>query len=322
MANIHKFINMKTQITPNKYLIVVLGPTAVGKTDLCMHIAQHFQTEIISADSRQYYQGMRIGTAQPTIAQRQKVKHHFIDCFPIDTFYSAGKFGKEALDLISKLFNNYQYLLITGGSGLYIQAVCEGLDAMPEVPLELRTYLNNRYQQEGLAVLTEELAIRDPDYYKIVDLNNPQRVIRALEVCLATGKPYSQLRLQKKEDHERSFKMIKIGLNLNRALLYQRIDQRVDQMMEQGLLEEVTTLYPHRNYNALQTVGYQELFGYLEKRYTLDEAVNLIKRNTRRYAKRQLTWFTRQSDIKWFSPNELEAIISYIHAVSADNGIN
>jgi len=313
---------MKAQSLSNKYLIVVVGPTAVGKTDLCVHIAQHFKTEIISADSRQYYQGMRIGTAQPTIAQRQEVMHHFIDCFPIDTFYSAGKFGKEALDLMSDLFNKHQYLLLTGGSGLYIHAVCEGLDEMPEISPEIRDYFNNKYRKEGLSALVKELSIQDPDYYKIVDLNNPQRVIRALEVCVATGKPYSQFRLQKKEEHVRPFRMIKIGLNLDRNLLYQRIDQRVDQMMEQGLLEEVRALYPYKHYNALQTVGYQELFGYLDKRHTLEEAVSLIKRNTRRYAKRQLTWFTRQADIKWFSPNELEAIIGYIHAFTGDIGIS
>jgi tRNA dimethylallyltransferase len=322
MANIHNFTNMKAQIPSNKYLIVVVGPTAVGKTDLCIQIAQYFNTEIISADSRQYYQGMCIGTAQPTMVQRQKIKHHFIDCFPINTFYSAGKFGTESLGLINNLFNKYQYLLLTGGSGLYIQAVCEGLDAMPEVSLELRAYLNKRHQQEGLPVLVEELAIQDPDYHKIVDLNNPQRVIRALEVCLATGKPYSQLRLQKKESHDTTaFKIIKIGLNLDRTLLYQRIDQRVEQMIAQGLLEEATALYPYRNYNALQTVGYQELFAYLDRRYGLDEAVSLIKRNTRRYAKRQLTWFTRQADIKWFSPHELEAIINYIHTFTGDQNI-
>jgi tRNA dimethylallyltransferase len=307
---------MKAQSLSNKYLIVVVGPTAVGKTDLCTYIAQHFQTEIISADSRQYYQGMHIGTAQPTMEQRQKVKHHLIDCFPIDTFYSAGRFGKEALGLINNLFSKYQYLLLTGGSGLYIQAVCEGLDEMPEVPLEIRDYFNNKYREEGLTALVEELAIRDPDYYKIVDLNNPQRIIRALEVCLSTGKPYSQLRLQKEDNHARPFEIIKIGLNLDRTLLYQRINQRVDQMMEQGLLEEVKALYSYKNYNALQTVGYQELFGYLDKRHTLEEAVNLIKRNTRRYAKRQLTWFTKQPDIKWFSPNDFEAIINYINTFS------
>jgi tRNA dimethylallyltransferase len=309
---------MKIKTSFNKFLIVVVGPTAVGKTDLCIQIAQHFQTEIISADSRQYYQGMSIGTAQPSVEQCHMVPHHFIDCFHVNKFYSAGKFGEDALQLVDNLFHKYTYVVLTGGSGLYVQAVCEGLDLMPEVPLEIRGSLNHRLREEGLEALRQELAIKDPEYYKIVDLNNPQRVIRALELCIATGKSYSQYRLQSTNEHIRPFKIIKIGLNLDRNLLYKRINERVDQMLEQGLLDEVKRLYPYRNYYALQTVGYRELFGYVDNQYTLEEAISLIKRNTRRYAKRQLTWFTKQPDIQWFHPADFEEIIKYINASSIE----
>ncbi|OJW68017.1 MAG: tRNA (adenosine(37)-N6)-dimethylallyltransferase MiaA [Candidatus Amoebophilus sp. 36-38] len=308
---------MKIKQLPNRCLIVVVGPTAVGKTDLCIQIAKYFQTEIVSADSRQYYQGMRIGTAQPTMEQRHQVVHHFIDCFPIDTFYSAGKFGQEALELINHLFNKHQSLILTGGSSLYVQAVCEGLDAMPDIPIALRACLNQRLQQEGIEVLRQELARYDPAYYQVVDLNNPQRIVRALEICLATGKTYSAYRLRNNPSNVRPFKIIKIGLDLDRKLLYERIDERVDQMVEQGLLEEVTALYPYKTVHALQTVGYQELFGYLDNQYSLEEAISLIKRNTRRYAKRQLTWFRKQTDIQWFHPNDLEAILAYINQVAS-----
>lgn len=309
---------MKTKPSSNKFLIVVIGPTAVGKTDLCIELAEHFKTEIISADSRQCYQGMQIGTAQPTLEQRQRIVHHFIDCLPIETYYSAGKFEKDAAELINTLFNKHQYVILTGGSGLYIQAVCKGLDTMPDVPLELRNYLNQRLANEGVASLREELALKDPVYYKMVDIHNPQRIIRALEICMTTGRTYSEYRLEMKQNYSRPFKIIKIGLDIDRPLLYKRINDRVDQMIRQGLLEEAIKLYPYKDRNPLQTVGYQELFGYIDKQYTLDEAIRLIKRNTRRYAKRQLTWFRKDPDIYWFQPHNFNNILNYIQYILAD----
>eukprot|EP01132_Coremiostelium_polycephalum_P001045 gene1045-1326_t len=303
---------MKEKPLPNKYLIVVAGPTAVGKTDLCIQLAQHLQTEIISADARQCYYGMPIGTAQPTLEQQQTVKHHFINCWPIQQPYSAGKFEKDALALINHLFDRYSYLIVTGGSGLYIQALCEGLDTMPQPPSSIRDYWNQKYQEAGIQYLLKELALQDPVYYQLVDKNNPHRLIRALEICTTTGKPYSQFRLQN-PPATRPFHIISLGLTLDRSVLYQRINQRVEQMMAQGLLEEATGLYPDRHSQALQTVGYQEIFDYLEKKHTLAEATALIQRNTRRYAKRQLTWFTRQMPyMPWFSPQQFTDILTYL----------
>jgi len=295
----------------NKYLIVVAGPTAVGKTALCVQLALHFHTEIISADSRQFYQGMAIGTAQPSIQEKQGIPHNFIDFLPIQGSYSAGKFEKDVLSKLIYLFNTYQYVVLTGGSGLYIQAVCQGLVDMPLVDMKLREQLNARLQQEGLGSLCQELAMRDPIYYQKVDRHNPQRVIRALEICITTGQPYSSL--YTKQPDTRPFQCIQIGLWRDRAVLYERINQRVEKMLEQGLLEEATALYPYKTYNALQTVGYQELFGYLTGDYDLGEAIRLIKRNTRRYAKRQLTWFRKIPAIHWLEPDNFEAIIKYIN---------
>lgn len=305
---------MKIKPLSSKYLIVVVGPTAVGKTDLCIQLAQRLQTEIISADSRQIYEGMCIGTAQPTKEQLSLVKHHLVDYMSVEKIYSAGQFEKEALAIIYQLFNDHSAVILTGGSGLYVQAVCEGLNEMPESSADLRADLNHRLQQEGLAVLAQELSILDPVYYNQVDLHNSQRVVRALEVTVATGKPYSQFRLGSSVSNTRSFQVIKIGLQIDRPVLYQRINERVDQMMEQGLLEEVNALSPYQHCNSLQTVGYQELFAYLAQQYSLQEAIDLIKRNTRRYAKRQLTWFRQQKDITWFGPHEIELILNHIMA--------
>lgn len=305
---------MEIKPLANKCLIVVVGPTAVGKTDLCMQLAQRLQTEIISADSRQLYHGMRIGTAQPTKEQLSLVKHHLVDCITVSTSYSAGQFEQEALAIIGRLLNDHPAVILTGGSGLYVQAVCQGLNEMPEVAAGLREHLNLRLQQEGLAVLAQELSRLDPAYYEKADLHNPQRVIRALEVTMAAGKPYSQFRWQQNFPASRPFQVIKVGLWLERSLLYERINQRVDQLMDQGLLAEVVSLYPYKQYNSLQTVGYQELFGYLDQQYTLQQAIELFKRNTRRYAKRQLTWFRQQKDITWFGPHEIEGILQHVAA--------
>jgi len=300
----------------NKYLVVVVGPTAVGKTDLCLQLATQLPAEIISADARQYYQGMPIGTAQPTQAQQAAISHHFIGFLPIDASYNAGMFAQEALTLLRKLFQKDTYAMLVGGSGLYIKALCEGLADLPAVPSKIRETLNKiALESNGLAQLQQELASVDPIYYQLVDLQNKQRVIRALEVYRATGQPYSQIR-QNLPTEKRFFKIIKIGLMLDRQLLYQRIEARVEEMMKAGLLEEATALYAFRSYNSLQTIGYQEIFGYLEQKYSLDEAVRLIKRNTRRYAKRQMTWFSRQADITWFHPTDEAGILSYIRMLS------
>jgi tRNA dimethylallyltransferase len=295
---------------PYKYLIVVLGPTAVGKSECCIQLAQHFRTDIISADSRQFYQGMGIGTAQPTPEQRRAITHHFVDFLPIQATYSAGQFEKDALTKLSYLFQNHSHVILTGGSGLYLKAVCQGLAEVPFVDTSIRKQLINQLQQIGLAKLVKELAIKDPAYYAQVDLHNPQRVIRALEVCIATGQPYSSF--QAPPATPRPFKTIQIGLWRERAELYQRINRRVDEMIEQGLVQEATALYPYRQYNALQTVGYQEVFNYLAGRYDLEEAIRLIKRNTRRYAKRQLTWFRADPTIFWAHPDECMRIVNYI----------
>jgi tRNA dimethylallyltransferase len=296
--------------TPPKYLIVVAGPTAVGKTALCIQLAQHLRTEIISADARQCYQGMAIGTAQPTPTAMQGVPHHFINFLPVQAPYNAGIFAQDALGVLVNLLDKYDCVLMTGGSGLYIKAVCEGLDAMPPVAPTIRATLTKKLRTAGLPVLVAELATQDPDYYQVVDQANPQRVIRALEVCLATGRPYSTFR--KHQPAARPFTTIKIGLTRDRQALFQRIDQRAEEMIAQGLIQEAIALYPYRNCNALQTVGYRELFGNLDGHYDQAEAVRLLKRNTRRYAKRQLTWFGKDPAMHWFHPDDGPAILQHI----------
>lgn len=297
-----------------KYLIVVTGPTAVGKTALCIQLALHLRTEIISADARQCYQGMAIGTAQPTAAELQAVPHHLVNFLPVEAPYNAGMFAQDALKTLATLFAKYAHVLMTGGSGLYIQAVCQGLADMPPVAPAIRAALNQRLQEEGLSALAADLARQDPAYYQAVDRANPQRVIRALEVCLATGQPYSTLR--KRQPAARPFTVIKIGLTRDRPALYQRIDERVEQMLAQGLMQEAAALYPYQHYNALQTVGYRELFGQLAGHYDQAEAIRLFKRNTRRYAKRQLTWFGRDPAMRWFHPDDRPAILNYIQQMT------
>lgn len=306
--------NSMASSPPHKYLIVVVGPTAVGKTALCVQLAQHFHTEVVSADARQCYQGMAIGTAQPTAREKQGVPHHLIGFLPIQAPYSAGMFEQDALRTLATLFGRYNRVVLTGGSGLYIKAVCEGLDRMPWVDTSMREQLNTRLQQVGLKALTQELATKDPAYHQVIDHRNPHRVIRALAVCLATGQPYSLLR--KNHPATRPFKVIKIGLSCNRQVLYERINQRVDQMLEQGLWAEATALYAYKDYNALQTVGYREVFEYLAGRHSLEEALELIKKNTRRYAKRQLTWFRQDQAIQWFQPDDFKGIIDYVNECS------
>lgn len=293
-----------------KYLIVLTGPTSVGKTALSIQLALHLQTEIISFDSRQFYGEMKIGTAPPSPKALQLVPHHFVFHKSIHDDYSVGAYEKDALQKLEELFSTKDVVLAVGGSGLYMDALTKGLDKFPDVSPGVRLKLNQEFRNFGIEHLQKELANSDPDYYAEVDLKNHTRLIRALEVTRETGKPYSGFR--KSAPKERFFKTITIALNLNRSDVYDRINQRVDEMMLQGLMEEAKKLYPFREKNALQTVGYQELFAYLGGKWNLDTAVEEIKKNTRRFAKRQLTWLRRDESIHWFQPNDLQAVKNLI----------
>lgn len=280
-----------------KKLIILLGPTGVGKTELSLQMAEELETEIISCDSRQMYREMKIGTAAPTEEELKRVPHHFIGHLSIHDYYSCGRFEIDALAKCNELFQKHDTVIMTGGSMLYIDAVCKGIDDIPNIDEELRQSLLERYQNEGIENIRQELKILDPDYYKIVDLQNHKRIIHALEVCIQSGKPYSSFRSETKK--ERPFVIEKIGLNRPREILYNRINERVDIMMENGLLEEARNLYPFKGLNALNTVGYKELFNYFDGTWTLDFAIQMIKQNSRRYAKKQLTWFNRDPEIAW-----------------------
>jgi len=293
-----------------KTLIVITGPTAVGKTALCLDLATHFGIPIINADSRQIYRELKIGTARPTEEQMQQVKHYFVGTLGLEDYYSASLFEQQVLELLSQLFQTHDYALMAGGSMMYIDAVCDGIDDIPTIDDETRALMKRRLAEEGLEQLCEDLKRLDPEYYEIVDRQNPRRVVHALEICTMTGQTYTSFR--RREKRERPFRIIKIGLNREREELYDRINQRVDEMMANGLLEEVKAMYPKRSLNALNTVGYKELFDYLEGRWTLDEAVERIKGNTRRYARKQLTWYKKDEQIHWFHPDERTTIIDYI----------
>ncbi|OJJ18323.1 tRNA (adenosine(37)-N6)-dimethylallyltransferase MiaA [marine bacterium AO1-C] len=293
-----------------KTLLVVLGPTAVGKTELCIRLAQHFDTEIVSADSRQFYREMAIGTAKPTPEEQAEAPHHFIDSHSITQNYNVGDYEKDALACLDEIFSRKNFAILTGGSGLYLQVVTDGMDDMPEVNPEIRERLMQQVETEGLENLLTQLEQLDPDYYAKVDKANPHRVVRALEVCLSTGKSFSSFRKQTKA--ERPFDILKIGLERDREELYERINERVDIMLAEGLLEEVKGLYDYKDHQALQTVGYKEIFDHMDGQYDWEEAIRLLKRNTRRYAKRQMTWFRRDEEIHWFSPKELEEIVMWI----------
>lgn len=292
-----------------KTLLVVAGPTAVGKTNFCVQLAQHLQTEIISADSRQLYRELTIGTAKPTIAEMQGISHHFIDSHSIHELVSAGQFERETLALLTDLFQKYDTVILSGGTGLYINAVCFGLDDIPLPDASIRENLMQRLQTEGLTTLQNELIERDPGFAQQADLNNWQRVIRALEVIESTGKPFSSFRLQ--HTKPRPFQTILCALERPREELYARIDTRMDQMLNAGLVEEVRTLIPYRHHNALQTVGYKEVFGYLDGEYSYQTMVELLKRNSRRYAKRQVTWFRHQGNYQWFNPEDMEGLLAW-----------
>lgn len=293
-----------------KTLIVITGPTAVGKTALCLDIAKHFGIPVINADSRQIYKELRIGTARPTEEEMQEVKHYFVGRLGLDDYYSASMYEQEVLALLDGLFKESDYALMSGGSMMYIDAVCNGIDDIPTVDDQTRETMKRRLKEEGLEALVEELRRLDPEHWAIVDRQNPRRVVHALEICHITGKTYTSFRTAEKK--QRPFRIVKIGLNREREELYQRINQRVDEMMRQGLLKEAEEMYPKRELNALNTVGYKELFQYFEGRWSLEEAVERIKGNTRRYARKQLTWFKKDPHIKWFHPDDKQTIINYI----------
>ncbi len=296
-----------------KTLIVITGPTAVGKTRLCIDIAKHFGIPIINADSRQIYKELKIGTASPTDEERREVQHYFVGTLSLEDYYSASLYEQQVLALLDTLFKTHDYALMAGGSMMYIDAVCNGIDDIPTIDDETRATMKRRLQEEGLESLCKELQRLDPDYYEIVDRQNPKRVVHALEICTMTGKTYTSFR--KREKKSRPFRMIKIGLNRERQELYDRINARVDEMMKKGFLEEAKGLIGLKSLNALNTVGYKELFDYLEGRWTLEEAIERIKGNTRRYARKQLTWYKKDEQMKWFHPDQKEDIINYILSI-------
>ena len=295
---------------PIKRLLVVVGPTGSGKTDLSIRLALHYGAPILSTDSRQVYRGMPIGTAQPSVDQLQAVEHHFIASHDLTDNLNCGEYEVQALVRLEELFADHDWVVAVGGSGLYVRALCEGMDDLPQADEPLRRELERRLAEDGLGALAEELRELDPEYCRTADLNNPARVMRALEVCLQTHMPYSRQRTG--ERRPRPFEIVKIGIDLPRDVLYDRINRRVDRMLADGLEAEARALYPYRELNALKTVGYREFFDYFDGRIGYDEAVELIKRNSRRYAKRQLTWFRRDSEIRWFAPDDDAAIIAYV----------
>jgi tRNA dimethylallyltransferase len=298
------------QTEMKKTLIVLLGPTGVGKSNLSIRLADYFHTEIISSDSRQVYRELSIGTAVPPFAGRQKVKHHLIHSHSIHEYYSASRFEEDVLNILDQLFKEKDTAIMTGGSMLYIDAVCKGMDNLPDADQQLRNELTLAFQEKGIEHLRLQLKRLDPDYYAAVDLKNPKRLLHALEVCLTTGKPYSSFLTAPKK--QRPFKTVKIGLNLDREELYERINKRVDQMMEEGLEDEARRVYPLRHLNSLNTVGYKELFAYFDGEISREQAIELIKRNSRHYARRQLTWFRRDKGINWFRPEQEQEIIHFI----------
>ncbi len=289
----------------------VVGPTAVGKTTMAIALARYFRTEIVSADSRQFYKEMSIGTAKPDEEELGAAPHHFINSHSVDTIYSAGDFERDALALLDTLFQQHDVVVLVGGSGLFVRALTEGLDDLPQAPAHIRQELNDALQKDGLASLQQRLKAIDPEHYAQMDFQNPQRVVRALEVYESTGKSIAQYQQQKQAD--RSFDVITIGLNEERETLYQRINERVNRMLEQGLVEEVKSLLSYKNHPALRTVGYTEIFDYLDGNSTLYAAVEKIQQNSRRYAKRQITWFKKHGNTQWFAPSDSSAIIAFLH---------
>ena len=295
-------------------LIVLLGPTGVGKTELSLRIAEHFGSPIISADSRQLYKDLPIGTAAPTPEQKKRVPHYMVGTLALTDYYSASSFEQDSLLLLDKLFETHTHIVMTGGSMMYIDAVCKGIDDIPTISDEIRKSIYAQFEAEGLEPILRELKEKDPEHYDVVDRMNYKRVIHAVEVCRMTGKTYTSFRTNKEK--ERPFRIIKIGLTREREELCDRINKRVDQMMEEGLLEEAKRVFPFRHLNSLNTVGYKELFNYFSGEWTLDFAIEKIKRNSRVYARKQMTWFKRDEDIIWFHPDDEEQIIRHIKEIS------
>ncbi|MCH4147332.1 MAG: tRNA (adenosine(37)-N6)-dimethylallyltransferase MiaA [Prevotella sp.] len=292
-------------------LVVILGPTGVGKTELCLQIAKHLDVPIVNADSRQIYAELPIGTAAPTLEEQQQVPHYFVGNHHIEDYYSASMFESDVLSLLeNKLFKENSVALMTGGSMMYIDAVCDGIDDIPTVDDKTRLFMKQQLQEKGLPTLVEKLKRIDPEHYEMVDKNNPRRVVHALEICHMTGQTYTSFRTNTKK--ERPFHILKIGLNRNREEIYQRINNRVLAMMEQGLEQEARNVYPSKGLNALNTVGYKELFDYFDGNIPLEEAVRQIQSNTRRYMRKQLTWFKKDEEIQWFHPDNIKEIINYI----------
>ncbi len=294
----------------SKTLIIIAGPTAAGKTAIAIHIAKHFNTEIISADSRQFYREMNIGTAKPSNEELSAIRHHIIDSHSVKDHFSVGDFEKAVICLLEKLFKSHDQVILVGGSGLFIDAVCNGFDELPVATKETREKLNQLLSDKGIEHLQEKLKKVDPVYYAEVDINNPQRLKRALEVFESTGNPFSSYRT--KIPKKRNFNIIKLAISPDRTKLYEQINLRVDQMIDKGLIEEVKGLVEYRHLNALNTVGYSEIFDYLDGKYTKQESIDKIKQNTRRFAKRQLTWFKKSEDMKWFDPLALNSILKYL----------
>jgi tRNA dimethylallyltransferase len=298
-------------------LIVIVGPTASGKTALAIRLASALGTEIISADSRQIFRELTIGTAKPTPDELAKIPHHFINTKSITEDYDAGTFAREARLVIDALLKEKSYVILCGGSGLYIKALLEGFDELPDLQSGLRNDITDSYKRNGLIWLQEEVRTLDPEYFEVVDKQNPQRLMRALEVIKSSGKPYSLFRKKKKA--VLPFNVVKIGLNLDRDVLYEKIDARMDDMIERGLFAEAERFFTSRHANALQTVGYQEIFGFMEGAYDREEAIRLLKRNSRHYAKRQMTWFKKDKEIHWFAPTDWEQIIAFVKRSSPQN---
>lgn len=289
-----------------KTLIVLLGPTGVGKTELSLEFAEEFGTEIVSADSRQLYEPLKIGTAAPTPEQLKRVRHHLVGTLNLTDYYSAAQYEQEAIHILTDLFKKHNVVVLTGGSMMYIDAICKGIDNIPTVDSTTRDFMMNRYQEVGLEALCAELKLLDPVYYNEVDLKNHKRVIHALEICYMTGKPYSSFR--KNQPKKRPFNILKIGLRREREELYERINHRVDLMIEQGLVEEAKKVYPQKGLNSLNTVGYKELFQFFDKKCSLDFAIEKIKQHSRIYSRKQMTWFKRDKTIHWFHPDQKEEI--------------
>lgn len=299
------------------YLVVITGPTGIGKTSTGIKLAQHFNTEIVSADSRQIFEELTIGTAVPEIDELKLVKHHLIQSYPITESYNASRFEEDALNIITSLFRKYNIVFLVGGSMMYIDAVCKGIDVMPDADPEIRNILNNKLHTEGIESLRFQLKKLDPEYYEKVDLKNPTRLIHALEICIQTGKSFTSFRSNPKKI--RPFTVIKIGLNCDRELLHKKINTRVDNMIKAGLENEARNYYEFRHLNSLNTVGYRELFSHFDGEISREKAIELIKRNTRRYARKQLTWFRSDTEINWFEPDQLSEIITLIENKISQN---